>query len=344
MKTNPSSSLDRCCGAFPAGLPAVYSRRAKYSFPRAFTLVELLVVITIIGILIALLLPAVQAAREAARRLQCQNNLKQIGLAMLNYENASQCFPPSRPPDNKIGVMGYLLPGLEQIALYDKLEWDSTWDHPLNQEAVTTPLGVLHCPSSPEEWDRLDVLPGYGRKAACSDYAAPGRVSPILEPLGYGITLKNDKAVLQKGKCARMADVRDGASHTLTFMEDAGRPTHWVAGPTVGPANLNLQSRPHLGQRCPNHGVNNGRVIGGGWADPDAGCDYHGFEPDGLACPGPCPFNCTNNNEGFGFHASGIHTVFVDGSVHFLQNSMSPAVFSALITLDNGEIIPASAL
>ena len=125
-----------------------------------FTLVELLVVITIIGILIALLLPAVQAAREAARRMQCSNNLKQLGLALANYESAKRCFPPGTiwsgamfgPLRQNFHV--HLLPYEEQGPLYAPLSWDASagclWSgnsNPGNELLARTPIPGLYCPS-----------------------------------------------------------------------------------------------------------------------------------------------------------------------------------------------------
>ena len=135
-----------------------------------------------------------------------------------------------------------------------------------------------------------------------------------------------------------VADVRDGCSNTMLVIEDAGRPDHWITGGQQGPANTNYSGS------CSNHDVVNGRVNGGAWADPLGGAPVDGFDNNGLNCPGSCPFNCTNNNEAYSFHPNGINSVFADGSVHFLADTMPLLVYAALITRDNGEIIDGKAL
>ncbi len=131
--------------------------REPARFP-GFTLVELLVVVTIIGMLIALLLPAVQAAREAARRMQCGNNLKQLGVGFHNFANTNGGFPPrrwSRNPDTDgSGGNGYtgwgtfLLPFIEQQPIYDAYKWGYDFYHPANKAVVETQLPVFVCPST----------------------------------------------------------------------------------------------------------------------------------------------------------------------------------------------------
>ncbi len=300
-----------------------------------FTLVELLVVITIIGILIALLLPAVQAAREAARRVHCQNNLKQLGLAVLNYEEVHGYFPMSRTLNLEHNWISCILPHIEQMGLADEYDWDFTWDHIVNQDVVTTPLAVVCCPSTPTGNERFDDI-GLGKKAAICDYASAYNIgnSPALVELGYIREPKYSEGVLYKDRHVTVAEIRDGCSQTLLAVENAGRPDHWLKGDQPGPDNLSLD--------CGNMSVVDGLVPGGGWACPKNGCPVHGFTYDGLDCPGPCPFNCTNNNEPYSFHPNGMNTVFADGSVHFLADSMPIAVYAALITRDGGEILSAT--
>jgi len=154
---------------------------------RGFTLIELLVVIAIIAILIGLLLPAVQKVREAAARLQCQNNLKQLGLAVLNYESTTGFIPPGRVDTfdgitvPQLGVSAanvshgpgtFLLLYVEQNALAQQYRWDLNWRDPANQAVIATPLKVWICPSSPEPANRQDTTTAWGTvTAAGADYA-----------------------------------------------------------------------------------------------------------------------------------------------------------------------------
>lgn len=189
---------------------------------RAFTLVELLVVLTIIAILLALLLPAVQAVREAARRMQCQNNLRQIGIALHNYHAAFRKFPPGGlevrpevPGGKQLAWSAFLLPFLEQSAAFVHVDFDYAFDHSVNQEAAAIPIETYLCPSTP----RFTPL---NRGRGATDYGGiygERIVSTNYPPRGVMI---HDKAI-------RIRDITDGTARTLTISEDANFPDgQWI--------------------------------------------------------------------------------------------------------------------
>jgi prepilin-type N-terminal cleavage/methylation domain-containing protein/prepilin-type processing-associated H-X9-DG protein len=188
----------------------------------AFTLVELLVVVAIIGILVGLLLPAVQAVREAARRMQCKNNLRQIGLALHNYHAAFRKFPPGGievrpevPGGKQLAWSAFVLPFLEQSATYVRVDFSYAFDHPVNEEVAAIPIETYLCPSTP----RFSPL-NLGRGA--TDYGGiygERIVSTNYPPRGVMI---HDRAI-------RFRDITDGTARTLTVSEDAGfRDGQWI--------------------------------------------------------------------------------------------------------------------
>ena len=275
--------------------------------PRAFTLVELLVVITIIGILIALLLPAVQAAREAARRAQCINNLKQLGLAILNYESQMGLFPPpytTDPYDHN--MLTFILPFVEQQPIYDRYRWDRNWNATENQEARENDVSVFLCPSAPR-----------GRKWV-SDYACNTYLSTAYDQLlSRGvIEARSDRYNLFKAPTKPMgvSDVRDGMSNTWALFEDSGRPQHWKGGKTVS-----------------------GTTSGAEWASVHSYYHVHILCPDSTT--GTQMQNCDNDNETYSFHPGGCNYLYGDGSVHFHANSMSPETYVSLFTASAGDIV-----
>ncbi len=213
---------------------------------RGFTLVELLVVIAIIGILVALLLPAVQKARESARTLQCKNNLRQIGLGMLNYESSRRAFPPGQKKFcsncKEFGWSSFFLPHIEEGAIYDQIDFKATLTAAQNRPAFQHTISSYLCPSvairAPGRTGNIvGIFPGNpnglpeskGGGYACIDYfgvngPGDGKQDPFGRPYGQnrGVLLDLQPGQLES-KSVRMKHIRDGTSKTICVAEATGR-------------------------------------------------------------------------------------------------------------------------
>jgi prepilin-type N-terminal cleavage/methylation domain-containing protein/prepilin-type processing-associated H-X9-DG protein len=293
---------------------------------KAFTLVELLVVIAIIGVLIGLLLPAVQKVREAANRIQCANNLKQIGLALHDYHDAYGRFPPGvvNGPLPEVGVatdaqhgnITFLLPYLEQEPLLRLYNWNANWFDSENQPVVSQPLKVVQCPSAgPSRFGDCHTQSPPDGTYADGDYAAFKEVPPDLVASGYVTPPAQPDSVLMVNFLCRLTDILDGASETILYSEDAGRPQLWHRGQPVAGAAL---------------------ISAGPWASRNL---IWGVRSEADPPPWPCAINCTNDREVYSFHPTGANALFADGSVHFLQAGLSIQVLAALVTRAGGEIV-----
>ena len=186
------------------------------SHRRAFTLVELLVVIAIIGILVALLLPAVQFAREAARRTQCSNNLKQLGLALHGYHDTHKRFPSgiiASEDDFRDGLhsgFALLLPFFEEQNLHRAYDFDTAWRSGNNLALAQTRVDVLLCPSSGNQVPQDGGVPG-----AATDYALS------KGPLAYLCAKASGGGMFDINSGVRIAEILDGTSHTFAIGEAA---------------------------------------------------------------------------------------------------------------------------
>jgi len=293
--------------------------------PSGFTLIELLVVIAIIGILMALLLPAVQKIREAAARMQCSNNLHQIGLALHNYHDAARSFPPgyvsgftSAGDDTGPGWgwAALILPQMEQQPLYNSLQLALPIEAPANAGRVAV-IKPYVCPSdtAPPTWTvtKYDVA-GNPVGAIC-DVASANYVGVfgITEP---GV---DGEGVFSRNSAIRIADITDGTSQTLTVGERSFR---WATATWVG-AVTGASMVPAPGSPAPPGFWNSsGTVLG------------HTFEgTGGPGSPG------TEVNGFTSRHPQGANFVFADGHVQFLPASMNHQVYEALSTRAGGETV-----
>jgi prepilin-type processing-associated H-X9-DG protein len=210
---------------------------------------------------------------------------------------------------------------MEQKQVFELYRMDRDWKHSSNREARETELSVMLCPSSPE-YPRLDTntFGGWGTvNAAVSDYGVNNAINSALYPMGL-IDLESSNApngAMRGNEANAFAEVRDGLSNTMSICEDAGRPKRWNA------------------RRTPADGI----VSGAGWANRDNEYITHGFNTDGTASPGPCPINCSNENEIYAFHPGGANTIFLDGSIHFLSEDTDIRVVGRLLTKAAGEAV-----
>jgi prepilin-type N-terminal cleavage/methylation domain-containing protein/prepilin-type processing-associated H-X9-DG protein len=295
---------------------------------RAFTLIEVLVVIAIIGILVALLLPAVQSARDSARRTQCANNLKQVGLALLSHETANKHFPSgyvsnfdSSGTDTGPGWgwASFILPQMEENAIFRTIRFDLPIEDPMNGARVAS-VPSYFCPTD----DVQRVWSAKSRDAdgnpiavicdvAASNYVAMyGTTEPGVD--GDGMYFRNSKISLK--------DVIDGSSKTLAVGERAhklGNAT-WVG--SVTGAILFPEDGNTAGQKHPEN--SSGMVLG------------HAGEGIGPGDDGG------DVNQFYSMHGAGVNFAFVDGHVSFLPATMDKKTYLALSTRAGGETVSGS--
>jgi prepilin-type N-terminal cleavage/methylation domain-containing protein/prepilin-type processing-associated H-X9-DG protein len=333
---------------------------------RGFTLIELLVVIAIIAVLIALLLPAVQAAREAARRIQCTNNMKQLGLALHNYESTNSVFPMASSiralPGGGVffggwSIHGRILPFLEQSNTHAAINFHLSYSHPTNTTVSALVISGFLCPSEvrPEP-----VAHSFGMAASTNygfcmgDWYVWGGVSGI-----------DNRAAFQVNRARTIASFSDGLSQTMVAAEvKAQQPYYrdYSGGLSLirNPAQVPTPSEdPHTVAPEYNSGGSFQRTGHTEWVDglvhqtgmttawtpnrkitratdPANDIDITGFRESN----GGSTFAAINSRSG---HPGGVNVLMGDGSVRFLKDTVNGASWRALGTASGGEVVSADA-
>jgi prepilin-type N-terminal cleavage/methylation domain-containing protein len=297
---------------------------------QAMTLVELLVVVAVIGILISLLLPATQAAREAARQAQCENNLRQTGLALLNFESIYRVFPasgstkpgPGNPEGSFISWRVFCLPYIERANDTNNYRMNQNWWHDSNLQAGVNTIPTFVCPSTPDQPPILSAVAKAPRPSlslpsplARCDYETIMGVRPAIDNAKYHNN--NRFSVMHRDSQTKIAAILDGTSQTILVTESAARPNVYRQG----------KSQPTLQNDQ-----------GYGWIDSESAFSLDGASSDGsregcgIVAGCSVAINARNDNEPYSFHPAGALSLFVDGHVSFESEIVSLSTFAAQVT------------
>lgn len=306
---------------------------------RGFTLIELLVVIAIIAVLIALLLPAVQQAREAARRSQCKNNLKQLGLAIHNYHDVFLCFPIAdvNGTSNPVSAHARLLPYMDQTPVFNLIDFNVPYDHANNNVPRMLELPVFRCPSDPDSLPasiggRNNFYWNAGNGVVMYASGAAGQPTP------NGILYHNVKV--------RFSDITDGTSNSAAMSEKmTGDGSNGISTPatdTYRPGTYPNTADEAM-QQCnatdtTNLAMQGYSNVGGPWLQQYHSTNQynHVLPPNGRSCMFPPGRIATTVNSK---HTGGVHLMLCDGSVRFISNSIHLGSWRALGSINGGEVL-----
>jgi prepilin-type processing-associated H-X9-DG protein/prepilin-type N-terminal cleavage/methylation domain-containing protein len=327
----------------------------------AFTLIETLVVIAMIGVLLGILVPAVVKARGAAIRLQCENNLRQLGIAMHSYVSAQGGYPSAVTYSlgwNKGSPTGtvhqwsvYLLPYLDQQSIAGRYDLNKAFFD--NTTSITTPLAVFQCPATPEQNRTTTIKDWFPSKAygiptlattdeflmapsvtmAAGDYASYVKVYDDWKLyLSYPPGTPDLVGVLGQPPFPSAGQVKQLlAGGEIPLTSKSTRPSEITDGLSNTVLLIEDAGKPQVWQA--GRLVDSGDVLGGaGWADPGGVFYLRGDVDSG------CLMNCNNIGNIYSFHPGGANFVFADGSVHFLSNGITLRTLVALLTSQAGDL------
>lgn len=297
---------------------------------RGFTLIELLVVIAIIAVLIALLLPAVQQAREAARRTQCKNNLKQIGLALHNYHDIANCFPFGiGGTGNKYSALSQMLAQLDQAPLFAAIDFKKPTTDAANAVARLTELGQFRCPS-----DFANPQPSAG---GATNYNPNKGTSLVWQD-------PNANGVMYWFSSVRIGDITDGSSNTVAFSErNVTDGSNGISSPTAdtylsasNPSTLNDAVQMCAAVDTTNLANQFPQFMGAPWIDGKHAYQ-HVAGPNSRSC-GFQPASKASMSAS-SRHTGGVHVLLCDGAVRFVSENIDVNVWRAIGTRQGAEAV-----
>ncbi len=311
---------------------------------RGFTLIELLVVIAIIAVLIALLLPAVQAAREAARRSQCVNNLKQLGLSMQNFHESQGTLPPGQLSSPSQGWPFFILGYIEQVAMKNALNLNAPYYDSRNSTVTQATLNVFNCPSDPNSglFYYSKYTPrkkgNYGVNWGNSHYDQ-GLPNPFTGPMGTVVPIRGPFRVNNTSNAVvpfGMRDITDGTSNTMMVGEILiGMNTGTSAGQSDIRGDIWGESRcgnMFMAYTAPNSTLQD-------QLDSKNDCQYiNGNPPCNAPSPQGADYDAARSK-----HPGGVNIGFCDGSVKFIKDTVNINAWRAISTKDGGEVVSADA-